>query len=96
MASTDPRGERWQEVDIVQLHDRWAPDRTYRIAPDAGPAPAAGQPDRRHWHSSSYTEVIEVSPNRLILVYDRSPKPQPASHADLTRIFALPIEIVRE
>ncbi|MBL9215277.1 MAG: exo-alpha-sialidase [Opitutaceae bacterium] len=94
--STDPRGERWQEVDIVQLHDRWAPDRTYRIGPDAGPAPAAGQPDRRHWHSSSYTEVIEVSPNRLILVYDRSPKPQPANHADLTRIFALPIEIVRE
>lgn len=31
--STDPREKTWQDVDIVEHHNRWAPGPTYRISP---------------------------------------------------------------
>jgi len=40
--------------------------------------------------------MVEVAPNRVLLVYDRSPEQRPASPEDLTRIFILPIEVVRK
>ena len=91
--STDPRAAFWQDIDFVEIHNRWAPDKTYRInsfqdADHPGGAPL--------WQTSSYTEIIEVAPNRLLMVYDRSAKPQPENNADLTRIFVVPIEIIRE
>ena len=42
--------------------------------------------------------MIEVSPNRLLLVYDRTPfgwKPVPADSAERGRIYVLPVEIQR-
>ena len=83
--SRDPMGKAWQEVDIVQHHNRWAPDATYRIA--------EYEPGR--WQTSAYTEMVEVAPNHLLLVYDRGAKPKPSGPGDLTRIFVLPIEIQR-
>lgn len=83
--SADPRGESWQDVDIVDHHNAWAPDATYAIS-------SYGE---GRWQTSSYTEIVEVSPNRLFLVYDRGAKPVPAHPGDLTRIFVLPIEVLR-
>lgn len=91
--STDPRAQTWQEIDIVEIHNRWAPDKTYRINAFQDSDRPASPP---LWQTSSYTEILEIAPNRLLLVYDRSAKPKPENNADLTRIFVLPIEIVRE
>lgn len=91
--STDPRAATWQHIDFVAIHNRWAPDKTYRInsfkdvdRPDGLPL----------WQTSSYTEIIEIAPNRLLMVYDRSAKPHPENDGDLTRIFVVPIEIIRD
>ncbi|MDB6169550.1 MAG: hypothetical protein JWM88_2414 [Verrucomicrobia bacterium] len=94
--STDARAEKWQDIDIVDIHNRWAPDPTYRIGtyqPKPSPDGVVAAPA---WQTSSYTEIVEVAPNRLLLVYDRSAKPSPENNGDLTRIFVLPIEIVRD
>jgi len=91
--STDARAQTWQDIDIVEIHNRWAPDKTYRINSFRDPDRPTGP---LLWQTSSYTEIVEIAPNRLLLVYDRSAKPQPENTADLTRIFVLPIEIIRE
>jgi hypothetical protein len=94
--STDPRGKIWQDIDIVELHNRWAPDATHRIGSYPGKSPSPGVAAPLNWQTSSYTEIVEVSPDRLLLVYDRSAKPMPENNADLTRIFVLPIDIHRD
>src|SRR5262245_16622251 len=75
--STDPRGTTWQDVDIAEHHNRWAPNSSYRI----------GSYGEDRTQTSSYTELVEVAPNRLLLVYDRGAKPIPVDENDLTRIF---------
>lgn len=91
--STDPRAATWQDIDFVEIHNRWAPDKTYRINSFQDADHPGGPP---LWQTSSYTEIIEIAPNRLLMVYDRSAKPQPENQADLTRIFVVPIEIIRD
>ena len=42
--------------------------------------------------------MVEVSPNRLLLVYDRSPfgwGPVPTDSDERSRIYVLPIEVQR-
>ncbi len=92
--STDHRGESWQSIDITEHHNGWAPDATYRIGSYAYDASTPGREGRTQ--TSAYTEMVEVSPNRLLLVYDRGAKPQPAHEGDFTRIFVLPIEVQRK
>jgi hypothetical protein len=91
--STDLRATTWQDIDFVAIHNRWAQDKTYRINSFDDPYNPGGEPV---WQTSSYTEIIEIAPNRLLMVYDRSAKPKPENNADLTRIFVVPIEIIRE
>jgi hypothetical protein len=50
----------------VGHHNRWAPDATYRIS-------AYPFQNLRGMNTWSYTELVEVAPNRLLLVYDRIP-----------------------
>ncbi|MEZ4865094.1 MAG: sialidase family protein [Caldilineaceae bacterium] len=79
--STDDRGVRWQSIDLLAHHNRWAPHAGFQIA--------AAQ-------TTAYTEIIEVAPNRLLLAYDRTPfgwQPTPAASDERNRIFLLPIEI---
>ena len=105
--STDGRGRRWQEVDVVKHHNLHVPDETYRILPYPFENP-------REMNTWSYTELVEVAPNRLLLVYDRVPpdprivaygtdprstaaerlswRPSPDS-GERFRIFLLPIEV---
>jgi hypothetical protein len=48
------------------------------------------------WQTSSYTGLVEVAPNRLLLVYERDPERTPVGPDDLSRVFVLPIEVERE
>lgn len=64
--STDPRGRIWQKVDIVEHHNRRVPDDTYRIFSYSFKNP-------RGMNTWSYTELVQVEPNRFLLVYDRIP-----------------------
>ena len=41
------------------------------------------------------TGLVEVAPNRLLLVYDRDPEGPPAGPHDVSRLFILPIEVER-
>ena len=94
--STDPRGQGWQDIDIVEHHNRWAPDATYRINSYEGGVHHAASSGHEQWQTSSYTEMVEVSPNRVLLVYDRSAKPKPENNGDLSRIFVVPIDVNRD
>jgi hypothetical protein len=87
--STDPRATNWQDIDIVAYHNRWAPDPSERIS-------SFQIKDRTTWQTSSYTALVEVTPNRLLLVYDRDPERAPVGPDDLSRVFVLPIEVERE
>ena len=64
--STDPRGRIWRKVDIVEHHNRRVPDDTYRIFSYSFKNP-------RGMNTWSYTELVQVAPNRFLLVYDRIP-----------------------
>ena len=89
--STDPRAKTWQDIDIRQHHNRWAPDATYRIS-QRGERGGRGQ-------TTSYTEIVEISANRLLLVYDRAPfgwDPTPVDSGERSRVFVLPIEVQRD
>ncbi|MGH9342572.1 MAG: sialidase family protein, partial [Terriglobia bacterium] len=88
--SIDPRGEKWQEVDIVAHHNKWAPKASYRIEP-LDPTNPTGM-----WQTSSYTGLVQIAPNRLLLAYDRSPERAPANWQDLTRVFVIPITVERK
>ncbi len=81
--SSDARGRNWQSIDIMEHHNGWAPDATYRV----------GSWGEGRTQTSAYTEMVEVAANRLLLVYDRGAKPSPSHPHDLTRIFVLPIEV---
>jgi hypothetical protein len=89
--STDARAETWQDIDILEHHNRWAPDASYRIS-QQGQRGGRGQ-------TTSYTEIVEISANRLLLVYDRAPfgwDPTPVDSGERSRIFVLPIEVQRD
>ena len=77
------------------LH-RWAPDATYRIGSYEGSVHHAAASGHEQWQTSSYTEMVEIAPNRILLVYDRSAKPKPENNGDLSRIFVVPIEVDRD
>ena len=77
------QAKSWQSIDILAHHNRWAPDDTYGITPE---------------QTTAYTELIEVSPNKLLLTYDRTPfgwEPTPIGSPERNRIFILPIEVER-
>ena len=102
--STDSRGQNWQAVDLVAHHNRCFDDLTYKISPYPFWNP-------REMNSWTYTEMVEVAPNKLLLVYDRVIPDRgivaygpgtdrlrwAPSREDVERfrIFVLPIEIER-
>jgi hypothetical protein len=109
--SRDPRGRHWEMIDIVAFHNKWAPDASYRIdAPYWGgpasyeqnplyPRPRDGKMvEAPRFETTSYTKLVEIAPDRLLLIYDRDaayrpPDRPPSSLQDISRIFVLPIEI---
>lgn len=81
--SADGRGRDWQLIDIVEHHNRWVADDTYRIFPYTFENP-------RGMNTWSYTELLEVEPNRLLLAYDRiPPNPQIVAYGADSRLSAI-------
>ncbi len=78
--STDGRGEHWEPFDVLAYHNTIL-DKPHHIS--TGPtgleptSTAQYFVDHFHyddpWQTTSYTALLEVSPNRLFLVYDRMP-----------------------
>ena len=90
--STDPRGTNWQSVDIVAQHNRCMTAPGDRISSfEINPNPYLSENTK--WQTSSYTGLVEVAPNRLLLLYDRDPERIPLNSDDLSRVFVMPIEI---
>jgi len=90
--TTDPKAaaDSWQDVDIAALHNQLVSDPTQHINPLHADRPQGG------WNSSAYTGFVQVSPNKLLLLYDREPEGAPANAQDLTRLFIMPIEVVKK
>ncbi len=87
--ASDPRATHWQSVDLMAHHNAWAPDADMRIGPFQ-------RLDQSDFQTSSYTSLMEMSPNHLLMVYDRGPEQRPSGPRDLTRVYVLPIEIERK
>ena len=81
-------------IDVLDWHNT-ALDRPLHIERDRilGPEPASAK-----GQTTSYTAIVEVSPNRIYLVYDRTPygwKAVPAESGERSRIFLLEAEVQR-
>ena len=92
--SADPRGTAWQRINVAAFNNACAADATYCIY-----FFGSGQDEKSQ--TDSYTKLIEVAPNRLLLIYDRDPvirppEQPPAGPWDLTRVLLLPIELERD
>ena len=93
--STDPRAKTWQDIDIVAHHNRSVSDPSERIGSfEIKPNPWLSE--TAAWQTSSYTGLVEVAPNELLLIYDRDPERAPANPQDLSRVYVLPIELERK
>jgi hypothetical protein len=88
--STDPMAKSWQHIDVVAHHNTYFTEPSYRIS-----ALDPEHPDNM-WQTTSYTGLVELRNNQLLLVYDRDPERAPANPQDLSRVFVLPIEIQRQ
>ena len=65
---------------------------------DTDPTPSFGGFGLNHEQTTSYTEMVEVEPNRLLMVYDRTPfgwNPVPPDSEERSRVFVLPINVER-
>ena len=85
--SGDARATSWKDIDIVAYHNQSVTDPSFRIASSGN--------EFTKWQTTSYTGLVEVAPNRLLLVYDRDPEGPPSGPGDASRLFVLPIEVTR-
>lgn len=92
--ATDADARDWQSVDVVDWHNR-ALDEAFHIKiPLDGVDAVSG----RKGQTTSYTAMVESSPNRLLLVYDRIPfgwRPVPEDSDQRNQIYLLEAEIER-
>lgn len=80
--STDPRGSKWQSVDVISHHNRVL-DPAFRMT--------ASQ-------TTAYTAMVEVAPDEMLLVYDRAPlgwSPVTADSGDRSQICLLRFRVIR-
>ena len=80
--STDARGTKWQSLDVIGHQNAVLPEDCHLNANQ----------------TTAYAAIIEASPNRFFLVYDRSPfgwKPVPADSGERSQIYLLEVEAER-
>ncbi len=80
--SGDSRGRKWESVDLMAHHNRTVPSSFQMNAKQ----------------TSAYIDLIEVSPNRVFIVYDRTPfgwEPVPPNSGERSRIYLLEVKIER-
>ena len=80
--STDTRGQSWQSFDIMAHHNALLTRSAQMTAKQ----------------TSAYLAILEASPNRVFVVYDRSPfgwDPVPSGAGERSQIYLLEVEIDR-
>jgi len=104
--ATDPRGNHWQSLDVMVYHNSVVGEALQITVPREEPT-AAGRStnddgivdlDTQKQQTTAYTALVEVTQNRVFLVYDRSPfgwKPVPAQAGERSQIFLIEIDIWR-
>ncbi len=96
--STDPRGQNWQPFDVMAHHNA-VMDKAHHISPGKYGLEAVTREQYYTVHhdfdepdqTTSYTSILEVAPNRLLMVYDRVPygwMPVPTDAEVRSRILA--------
>ena len=96
--STDPRGQDWQPLDVMAYHNS-VMDKAQHISPGKYGLEAVTSEQYRTvnfdfddpYQTTSYTSILEVAPNRLLMVYDRIPygwMPVPTDAEVRSRILA--------
>ncbi|HVF09280.1 MAG TPA: sialidase family protein [Abditibacteriaceae bacterium] len=86
--SADARGQHWQTFDVQQYHNKVL-DKKYHIGEMNNTVKD---------QTTAYTALVEVTPNHLLLVYDRSPfgwSPVPAGSDERSQIFMLEMDVQR-
>jgi len=92
--SADVRGAQWHPIDVVAWHNAALDEPLHIKIPASGMDPVSALKGQ----TTSYTAVVEVSPNRIFVVYDRTPfgwKPVPPDCGQRSQIFLLEAEIRR-
>ena len=93
--STDPRGETWQRIDLLEHHNRWAPDPGHTIfSQDVLDMESLKAKEQ----TTSYMSIVEVEPNRVLLAYDRIPfgwNTVPSDSDERSRVYVLPFSVER-
>lgn len=80
--STDPRGEEWQSIDVISYHNRV-------LGPASHMTPS---------QTTAYTAMVEVAPDEVLLVYDRTPlgwSPVTADSGKRSQICLLRFRVIR-
>jgi hypothetical protein len=85
--TTDGRGNSWQKLDIVGLHNGIAQEKLRYPVTDTLAA-----------DTTSYTDIVEISPNSLLLIYDQlcfNWSPVPRDSGKTNKVFAMRIDVRR-
>ena len=82
-------------MNILGHHNEWAPGPEHLINSHRWL-----DKDTLHNHeqTTAYTDLVEIEPNRLLMVYDRIPygwNEVPSDSDERSRIFVLPISVER-
>jgi hypothetical protein len=90
-AASDERATDWQQIDVLAHHNASA-GASWQIPLTSG---APGD----IYQTTAYTDMVEVTPNHLVLVYDRIPfggRGVPPDSSERSQVFAMPISIERD
>jgi hypothetical protein len=105
--ATDPRGKQWQSLDVMAYHNSAVSESLQIVAPRGEPTGVGRRTnddgivdlDTQKQQTTAYTALVEVTDNRVFLVYDRSPlgwQPVPAQAGERSQIFLLEIDVRRK
>ena len=93
--STDVRGQDWESIDVVEHHNATLSQPEHSIVPSQ-----SADPWERHGtdQTSGYTSMVEISPNRFLLTYDRTPFgwiPVGEDSPERGRIYVIAVDVER-
>ncbi len=86
--ATDPRATDWQSVDILGHHNRFVADAHDRILPRR-------HNEKQDFQTSSYTGLVDMGNNHLLIAYDRCPEEAPAGPDDRSSVYVVPVTVER-
>jgi len=91
--ATDGRGGEWQSLDIVDYHNSVMDEPSQIMAAHDASGPGSQVTGAQ---TTSYTAMVELSPNRVLLIYDRVPfgwSGVPADSGERSQIYLLEAQI---